>query len=558
MKTITIIISIMIQIKNNIAGYCVMLLLTATVAVSCKKSMVSEEPLYPASPKGIVSFEDAPPTPAIAAEGSIVTIKVNGLEGKQDRFRFYINQTPADIVSVSGNEIRIRIPITASTGSSAVELDGQFYFGPIIDIRGKLNIDPAFNTTTNVAAGEIRGITPRAAGGYLIYGGFRNYQNQSSALAAVTGLAFIDNNGGMLISGAGDNARPAFNIGVKGIESGTVNTAIFAPDGKVIAGGVFGTVNSRTNIGNVTRFSATGALDTTIYDIAGTGADPKAVGAAFNGGFGGSVNKLFATSSGLVAVGNFSDYTNILYERSTIESPYLDRIRISQVARLNYDGGIDSSFNLNLGARPVTGYTSANGFIYDAIEVPGNKLLLVGNFTLFENQPASRIVRIDLATGRRDPGFAPAGPNGSISKITYNNTTRKLMLTGEFTTYNGQPVNGIVMIDENGNIDNAFKFRPVEGGIPNFAAQLKDGKVMVSGTFNKYDGIVRAGFMVLNPDGSLAVGYNNLGFFNGRVNDYVEFASDTDPNIYYVMLVGVFTRFDSKNVGNIVKIRLQK
>ena len=519
--------------------------------------MVSDEPLYPVSTKGLVSFEDAPPTPAIAAEGSIVTVKVNGLEGKQGQFRFYINQTPADIVSVSGNELRIRIPITASTGSCAVELDGQFYFGPVIDIRGKLNIDPAFNTTTNVAVGEIRGITPRAAGGYMIFGSFRNYQNQASALAAVTGLAFIDNNGAMLISGTGDNARPAFNIGTKGIEFGTVNSATFAPDGKIIAGGVFGTVNSRTNISNITRFHAAGALDTVNYDIAGTAADPKAIGPAFNGGFSGTVTKLFATTSGLVVVGNYNDYTNILYERSTIESPYIDRIRISQVTRLNFDGGIDSSFNLNLGTRPVSGYTSANGFIYDGIQLPGNKLLLVGNFTVFENQPASRIVRIDLTTGRKDPGFAPAGPNGSISKVTYNSTTRKLILAGEFTMYNGQPVNGIVMIDENGNIDNTFKFRPVEGGIPNFAAQLKDGKVMVSGTFNKYDGIVRAGFMVLNPDGSLAVGYNNLGFFNGRINDYVEFSSDTDPNVYYVMLVGIFTRFDSKNVGNIVKIRLQ-
>src|SRR5690606_34935032 len=144
--------------------------------ISCKKNVVSEDPLYPASPKGLISFEDAPPVPSVVAEGSIVTVKVNGLEGKEDQFRFYINQTPAEVVSVTADEVQIKIPITASTGSCAIEINGQFYFGPIIDIRGKLNIDPTFNATTSVSEGAILGITPRPLGGYLIYGPFRNYE----------------------------------------------------------------------------------------------------------------------------------------------------------------------------------------------------------------------------------------------------------------------------------------------------------------------------------------------------------------------------------------------
>lgn len=545
----------MINFTHKISLYSLLLLL-ASITFACTKSQVSEDPLYPEAPKGLIAFEDVPPTPAIAAEGSIVTVKVNGLQGKDGQFRFYINQTPADIVSFNGEEVKIRIPITASTGTCAIEINGQFYFGPIIDIRGKLNIDAAFNATTAIANGEIMGIDTRPLGGYLIYGAFRNYQNQATAAAAITGIAFINNNGALLTTGSGSSLRPAFNIGATGL-NGTVNGAVVTSDNKTFAAGVFSGVNSKGNIGNITRFNADGSLDTTLYDIAGTGASPTTYGPTFNGGFSGAVNKLFNTSAGIIAIGNFSDYTSTLYERSTSESPYIDRIKISQVARLTTGGAIDSSFNLNRAARPVEGYTSANGFIYDGVEVPGNKMLLVGNFTLFENQQAQRIVRIDLNTGRRDPAFSVAGANGAITRITYNSTTRKLLIIGEFTSYNGQPANGIVMIDENGNVDNSFRFRPVEGGIPNFAGQLTDGKIMVSGTFNKYDGIVRAGFMMLNADGSLAVGYNNIGFFSGRVNDFVEFPSDTDPNTKYVMLVGIFSRFDSKTVGNIVKIRVQ-
>ncbi|MCH5597295.1 delta-60 repeat domain-containing protein [Niabella ginsengisoli] len=361
----------------------------------------------------------------------------------------------------------------------------------------------------------------------------------------------------MLTNGAsGTGLRPVFNIGTVGL-NGVVTSAFINADDKIIAGGVFSSVNSRGNISNITRFHDNGMLDTTAFDIAGDGSLPTAIGPSFNGGFTGAVNKLYNTSAGVVAIGNYTDYNSILYERSTSESPYIDKIRISQIARLNVNGGIDSSFNLNVGLRPVQGYTSANGYVFDGVETPGNKLLLIGNFTTFENQSAGRIVRIDLATGRRDPSFAAAGANGSINKITYNSTTHKLLLTGTFTSYNGQAANGIVMIDENGNVDNTFNFKPVEGGIPNFAGQLNDGKIMVSGTFNKYDGIVRPGFMVLNPDGSLAVGYNNIGYFDGVVNDFIEFPSDTDPTITYVMLVGSFFRYDSKDVGNIVKIRFQ-
>ncbi len=542
----------MIHIKNKITGYCLLLAIFSATIVSCKKSLISEAPLYEPSPKGLVTFEDVPPVPSVAAESTIVTIKVSGLGGMEGKFRFYINQTPAEVVAVTDDEVRIKIPITASTGTCAVEIDGQFYFGPIIDIRGKLNIDPTFNPTTSVSSGAILGIEPRPLGGYMIYGPFRSYQNYDPALAAITGIAFIDNNASLLIA----SSRPTFNMGIMGL-NGSVNSAIFLDDNKVVAGGVFSSVNSRGNISNITRFNPTGSLDTTNYDVSGVGSQPVAVGPAFNGGFSGAVTKLFNTNAGIVAVGTFTDYNSILYERSTIESPYIDKIKISQIARLNTDGEIDSSFNLNVGARPVEGYTSANGYIYDAVEVPGNKLLVGGNFTVFENQPASRIARIDLATGRRDASFITGGANGAITKITYNSTTRRLMLTGEFTSYNGQPANGIVMIDENGAVDNSFVFKPVEGGIPNFAAQLKDGKIMVSGTFNKYDGIVRPGFMILNPNGTLAVGYNNIGFFNGQVNDFVEFPSDTDPSITYVLLVGSFSRYDSKTVGNIVKVRFQ-
>jgi hypothetical protein len=78
---------------------------------------------------------------------------------------------------------------------------------------------------------------------------------------------------------------------------------------------------------------------------------------------------------------------------------------------------------------------------------------------------------------------------------------------------------------------------------------------MVSGSFTKYNNIIRPGFLILNPDGSLAAGYNNMGLFRGTINGFVELPSS--GGMPAVMLVGNFDRFDNKEVGNIVKFRIE-
>ena len=93
----------------------------------------------------------------------------------------------------------------------------------------------------------------------------------------------------------------------------------------------------------------------------------------------------------------------------------------------------------------------------------------------------------------------------------------------------------------------------MEGGVPAYCAQLNDGRFIISGTFLKYDNIVRSGFAVLNEDGTLAAGYNNTGLFRGTVLGHAEFNTNGGTGIF---LVGNFDRFDNREVGNIVKIIL--
>ncbi len=252
---------------------------------------------------------------------------------------------------------------------------------------------------------------------------------------------------------------------------------------------------------------------------------------SFNGGVSGGIVKAFYDASGgsITAVGNFTNYSSTFYERSVKGGPFLDLAKMRQLVRMNGDGSLDSTFNYN--AATQSGYDVGNGFILDAMQLPDGRIIVVGNFTTFDGKSVNYITRINTADGL------------------------KILLTGNFKNYNGQPANGVVMINQDGAIDPSFTFRKVDAGIPNFAGQLNNGMVIVSGSFNKYDNIVRPGFLILNPDGSLASGYNNTGLFRGAINGFTELTSSTTGE-HQVILVGNFDRFDGNQVGNIVKFTL--
>jgi hypothetical protein len=541
--------------KTNCTSYTTTLLsLFALLVVSCQKPKVEPVETYPDPPAALVKFLDGAPSPAIGGEGSIVTFNVRGLKGKQPTdFTFFINQTPAEVVEVGETTVKVKVPANASTGGSAILVDGEYYFGPTFTIRGKITIDPSFNPDVAQTNGPIAGLVPTPSG-FLVYGAFTNYANKATADLPITNLAMVDANGAYLAAGS------QFKVGKNGV-NGAVSNIIRTPDGKFLVAGSFSKIDTVGNINGIARFNPDGTLEMNQVDVinpdpvANPGAD-KAWVSSFNGGVsGGNVARLFYNANyGVAAIGNFSNHVSTFYERSTKDGPYLDLVKARQLIRMKESGAYDSTFNYNLGAR--SSYEGGNGFILDGIQLPNGKIILVGNFTTFHGLNAKRIVCINPVNGLIDPAFnLGEGADGDISRITYNNTTKKILLTGAFKNYNGQTANGVVMINVDGTRDNSFVFGTIDGGIVNYAGQLNNGRILVSGSFNKYNNIVRPGLLVLNPDGTMAFNSNNTGLFRGAIADFVESISAT--GIPQVTIVGNFDRFDGKPVANIVKFRIE-
>lgn len=523
----------------------VFLLLLVGVHFSCKKQEVIQGDPYAGGKQPLgVQIVDEDPEPAKGGAGDLVTFKIKGLQNYQNDFEFLINETKAEIVSVSDSTLTVKIPDNASSGGTTVIVKGQSFFGPKFTVDGKVSVDESFKTISGTN-GPIYDMIQASNGNYILVGGFTNYDNQPSdikinAIAAITPDGAFTNT---LSTGFGAN--------------GSLQTISRLSTGQYLVSGGFTTYNRRTGINGLTRLNFDGSLDSTGIEVINATPEKPLNGydtvATFNGGVLGSVAKSFVKNDKITLLGNFQNYGHYFYERSTRDFKVLDVTRMNQIVRLKADGSMDSTFNFD----PVTkrGGDGGNGYINDAFMQADGKIIAVGDFSTFHGVPSGYIVRINT-DGTVDQTFATgSGADGSISSVSYNAVTNKIMLAGTFRNFNGVASTGVIMLNADGSVDNAFKFAELIGGVPNFAAQLNNGKILISGGFNKYNNIVRQGFMILNPDGSLAAGYNNTGAFVGKINKIVETTSSLGNPA--AIIIGNFNKFDNKKVGNIVRVEIK-
>ena len=79
----------------------------------------------------------------------------------------------------------------------------------------------------------------------------------------------------------------------------------------------------------------------------------------------------------------------------------------------------------------------------------------------------------------------------------------RIIISGSFDTYNGVARNGIARLNTDGSLD--ITFNPGTGVNNNiFKTSLQsNGKIIISGSFDTYNGVARNRIARLNTDGSL-------------------------------------------------------
>lgn len=150
-------------------------------------------------------------------------------------------------------------------------------------------------------------------------------------------------------------------------------------------------------------------------------------------------------------------------------------------------------------------------------------VFMSGNFQT-SNAGNRKVIAIDAKTG----GNASNAMNPAIVATQFNNRVAKifpisrneLIAIGNFTSYRGQSYAGFVRTVWNndaytetvtGNTGTGFK---LDGSTTNAiiydAVRLTNGKVIVVGNFNSYNGVACSGIIQLNANGSLDAGYASV------------------------------------------------
>lgn len=503
------------------------------------------------APLGVAISQTDIPVPAIGLVGTTVTVKAAGFDKYKDQLSFMFNGEKAEVVSVSATEIKVKVPESGSTGVTSIAIGDQLFIGPTFTVTGLIQIDPTFKAIAGTN-GYVSQVYEMLDGRAIVVGNFNNFDNKG-------GVVPINRIARTSIDGEYDRT---FRTG-KGSNGGLAR--ILEIGGRFIIAGGFSGFNQRTeNISNITSLFTSGAIDTikiqtkrkpTLTDTVTQKWFPK-----FNGGTNGFINRVYAHKGKILATGDFRYYVKRTYDKFNYDfsrdTVILDSTEIRQVLRFNLDGSLDKTFRFNTTTNK--GKESANGPIDTYMHTDAEKLeklVVFGNFNTFDGQPANRIVRLN-PDGNIDPSFTPgSGADNNISSCTYNTTTKKYVITGIFTQYNGKPAPGLAVLNDNGTLDETFLSKSFEGGFPGFAKQLNNGLIVVSGYFIKYNNVTRNGFMVLTPTGTLAKGYNSTGPFSGSLSDVIETKSADGKKA--LLLIGGFSRFDNLPYYNIIRVTIE-
>jgi uncharacterized delta-60 repeat protein len=229
-------------------------------------------------------------------------------------------------------------------------------------------------------------------------------------------------------------------------------------NGQVLIGGNFNNVFGVAR-GNLARLNSDGTLDTNFLSgLAGTGSS-------------GQVSTIVVQPDGKILVGG--------YFASFNGTPR------NMVARLNYDGTLDTSFQNGL----TGGYWSY--YVSSLALKPDGKIVAGGYFRMSAN--SSSVAQLN-ANGTLDMSFQTS-LDSSVAVVVVR-SDGKVYIGGQFTTVNGIARNHIARLNANGTLDTGF-LNGLSGATGTtypevYAIALDAGKVYIGGDFTSVNDVPRS------------------------------------------------------------------
>ncbi len=217
------------------------------------------------------------------------------------------------------------------------------------------------------------------------------------------------------------------------------------------------------------------------------------------------------------------------------------------VVRINPDGTRDASFSVGSGF--LASYPEISGYSGRGTAVavqPDGKILVGGTFSTYNDTLARGIVRLN-PDGSIDQAFNMGnGFSGNVYDIRVQ-PDGGIICGGNFSYYNGTTRQNVARLLPDGSVDTDFV--PPSFNVVVFKMALQnDGKVLIGGTFNEVGGLPMGRLARLNSDGSLDEDFSQGEGFDKLVLAIHVMADGR------IMLGGGFTSYNGTPLERVVRL----
>lgn len=211
----------------------------------------------------------------------------------------------------------------------------------------------------------------------------------------------------------------------------------------------------------------------------------------------------------------------------------------ARIARLLPNGRLDTAFD------PGTGFDSP---VQTVLVLPDDGLLAGGTFSRFNDRASARLCRLG-PDGSLDTTFDVGdGPSGTVNGIAAT-PDGKFLVVGDFQKFNGESFLAIVRITGDGEIDRGFAPVPFNRAITCVSVQ-RDGRILVAGRFTVVGNFTRLGLARLHVDGRLDGSFNPGWGVVG--NDTITALSETEDGHW--LISGIAAWADEQRCDGLFKV----
>ena len=323
---------------------------------------------------------------------------------------------------------------------------------------------------------------------------------------------------------------------------GPVNSIAFLTNGQAWVGGDFFNLHGARAV-RVGRLNADGTVDPSfnpglgpdaaVWSVAVGASNSVVIGGAFTSVNGTSAIRIARLTSGgapdpTFQVGSGPDNTVFavavdLTGGTLIGGAFLtvNGTNLSRLARLDANGAVDASFNVG---------TGANGIVRAITVQPDGRILIGGDFTSYNGTSVNRLARLNQ-DGSFDGTFTPGLGADAVVNAILVNTNGTVLVGGAFTNFNGFTRNGLVQLNPDGSHDAGFNVGVAANGPVNALGTRADGRFTVVGNFTTMNGFPRPRVARLNIDGSVDATFNPGLGADAEVRTVAAYAESVAPPI---------------------------